>query len=307
MTELIGFAALQGPFIGSVLVASAVFKARTHPTAVRETALGWLVRARFGGGRRGRAVLRRLWFALVVTEGGLAATLWIGVAPRVVGLVALAFFVGAAVYLAFADRYLRGATCGCFGTSARPSHTSMLRVMCLAGVSGWYAVGDIPIWAVTVSVAGTVLLACEAVAFMALSNDLRMHATFGLAALRRWAGMPRSGRSLGFAVARERIETTHFWMERVRPALGHGAALVEDEWLVGNWRCVEYSGAWFGQPATIVGAVSILDYIGTWRVLVTIGNTEGGRIVAAYDSAVNGDTARLRSARPVTATAPLPA
>jgi hypothetical protein len=96
-------------------------------------------------------------------------------------------------------------------------------------------------------------------------------------------------------------------MERVRPALGHGAALVEDEWLVGNWRCVEYSGAWFGQPATIVGAVSILDYIGTWRVLVTIGNTEGGRIVAAYDSAVNGDTARLRSARPVTATAPLPA
>ena len=279
--------AWQGPLLGLVLAGSAAAKLRMGHTGFAQTALAGLLRQK--GHAEDMATTRRLWVTTIASETLLALMLWLGVEPREVGALAAAFFAAAATYLALALRYQPDSSCGCF--SARvPVHASgIIRALVLSSAAIAYGVVGVDTWSVHLAGAQRVLvtavLVVEAIILVGLSHEIMIQGRVLLGALRRTVVGGQYGREpFLIALARERVEHTHFWTNYILSAAAGARPQLRDTWVAAGRRHLEYGAEWFGERATIVAALWV-DAVVTWRIVVSIEPPgEAGRIVAAFDA-----------------------
>ncbi len=287
MNILVTTAAVQGPLLGLVLVASSAAKIRMGRDGLSETAFAKLLerwRLTRGAGR-----MWAMWLTVTCVEVVLGCLLLASAVPRVVGSVAAGFFLLAASYVAWALRYESGSSCGCFTARVPASWTSAVRAACLSVAGAAYAWADTPAWRMSRPTSGVApvvaAIAAELLVLFALSSEVRREAALYVLAVGRLARARGRGKSaLAFAVAQVRVETSRFWSEYVLAASAGEAPRVVDSWHADGWTYNEYATSWYGEAAAIVTAVRDDGLNPTWRLTATLEAGASGSIVAAFDS-----------------------
>jgi hypothetical protein len=292
-------AAMQGPLVALVLIASARAKIRMDLDDLDQIALVRLAsRWQFS---RARTPLLGMWLALAAVEASLAIWLLLGLAPVLAGSTAALFFLVAVVYLSWALRYGSGSSCGCFSARTPASSASVARAACLCAAGAAYAWSSTSVWRAArrpfpaVTVAGALLI--ELFTLFMLSPEVRDLSRLYAGAARQLIREQQhvSLESFRFAVARAKVESTRFWSEHICAAGAGVDPQVVDKWVAGSWVYHEYAGSWYGRPATIASAVLPGDQFATWRLVVSVASGRGVTIVAAYHSAAEVEWSRKGS------------